>query len=168
MELPHNTSARHLHNMSKGAKLTPATDTLPRAGKWTFILGSMKTGQLIEPPSMKMMWVMTDSVSSCCCFSYCNKWEDCRNRKKWRRNFCHMSGKWFYFYLSTFLHSENKQPVPPEGPWTDTLHCYVAGTVLRSWRSWHNVLNTSHRLLGAFLFITYWTEWQADAMCRLP
>lgn len=113
-----------------------------------------------------MMWLMTDSVSSCCCVSYWKKWEEGRNRNKWKRNFKQRSGRRFYFYLSTFPHSDNKQTMPPEGPCPDPHHW--PGSMLKSWRSWHGVLNTHHCFPRAFLFVSYLTGEQAGTKHRLP
>lgn len=56
--------------------------------------------------------------------------------------------------------------MPPEGPCLDTHHW--PGSVLRSWRSWHGVLNTHHCFPRAFLFLSHLTGEQADTKHRLP
>lgn len=44
----------------------------------------------------------------------------------------------------------------------DQAHGISTGAMLRSWRSWHGVLNTYHCLPGTFLFIPHVTGEQAD------
>lgn len=50
----------------------------------------------------------------------------------------------------------------------DQTHNVGTGAMLRSWRSWHGVLNTCHCFPSVFLFIPYLTGEQADTTHRLP
>lgn len=111
-----------------------------------------------------MIWVMTDSVSSRCCFSYWNKWEEKRaeietngreiSTKCQGEGFIFISPPSFIQRISSLCHQD-----------PDQTHGIA---MLRSWRSWHDVLNTCHYFPRAFLFIPYLTGEQADTVHGLP
>lgn len=111
---------------------------------------------------------MTDSVSSCCCFSYWNKLQ--KKRAEIETNGREIStrcqGEAFIFISSPFFIRRTSSLCHQKGP--DQTRGISTSAMLRSWRFWHGVLNTHRCSPRPFFFIPYLTGKEGDSAPGLP